>query len=67
MEEIMRNFEHWIFLALVLGWIASLALGAIFGGLIHLLPLCAVLVLINRIRRPQRARAKLQCKKAAAR
>jgi F0F1-type ATP synthase assembly protein I len=53
MEESMRNFEHWIFLVLILGWIVSVTLNVVFGGLIHLLPLFAVLILINRIRRPR--------------
>jgi hypothetical protein len=53
MEESMRNFEHWIFLLLILGWIVSVTLNVVFGGLVHLLPLLAVLILINRIRRPQ--------------
>ena len=57
MEEIMRNFEHWIFLVLILGWIIFVTLNVVFGGLIHLLPLFAVLILINRIRRPQSVHA----------
>jgi hypothetical protein len=52
----MRNFEHGLFLALILAWIVLISSGVTLGGLIHVMPLVALLILANRIHHTSRAR-----------
>ncbi len=47
----MERTEHWIYILLILGWIASVSRGATLHGFVHLLPLMAVLILANRLKR----------------
>jgi len=51
----MPNCEHGLFLVFILGWIAFISIGVTLGGLVQVMPLIALLVLINRIRHTSRA------------
>jgi len=53
----MERAEHWIYIFLLLGWIASVSGGVTLHGFIHLLPLTAVLILANRLKRSSPAAA----------
>lgn len=47
----MEDMEQWLFLGFILGWIVLVSTGLPLGGLAHALPLIAVCILANRIRR----------------
>lgn len=47
----MKHIEQWLFLAFILTWIVLVSIAVELGGLVHLLPLAAVCLLANRVRR----------------
>ena len=47
----MPKLDHWIFLALLIAWIALTASGRFLGGAVNLLPLAALLLLVRRLER----------------
>jgi hypothetical protein len=64
----MKDIELWLFLTIILVWIvlvstALASTGNALGGLVHLLPLAAVCILANRVRRSS-AEQQLTCTEA---
>jgi hypothetical protein len=51
----MPNFAHGLFLVFILAWIGFVSVGVTLGGLVHVMPLIALLILVNRIRHTSRA------------
>jgi len=47
----MKEIEQWLFLTFILAWIVLVSTADVLGGLVHLLPLAAVCILANRVRR----------------